>query len=1167
MTDDQHRDHGSPPLPKGHHKGEYRQFALTNFALKHRVSTMVLLVLIALMGVISYSRVPKEASPEITIPLIAVNVMYPGVAPNDMETLVARPIEEELNAIADIKELSSTSVEGYTSIIAEFENGMDMDDALQKVREKVDLAKPELPTDAEEPMVLEFNLSEFPIMQVNISGPYGLERLKEVAEDVQDRLEQIPSLLEVNLSGGLEREVQVEVDLPMLKYYGLAFDDVVAAIRSENVNIPGGVVDVGNQEYTLRVAGEFEEPGPIEDVVIDTRDGRPIYVRDVATVDFAYKDRETYARLDGTPVITLGVVKRTGENIIETAETVKEAIAGMESQFPPGTVIKITGDQSEDIHEMVSSLENNIISGLLLVLAVLMFFLGVRNAGFVATSIPMSMLLSFIVMNIMGISMNMVVLFSLILALGMLVDNAIVVVENIYRYIEEGHGNWRAARLATGEIAMPVVASTFTTLAAFTPLLFWPGIAGEFMGYLPLTLIITLSSSLFVALILVPVLCALFMKLDSEPSQPLRPAARYTLLAVVGLALAWVASINWLTALLFVVLAVAVTLVHRTVMTRVARWFQEKGVPTMVHWYEGRLRWALGHRLTVVAMAAGAFVASVAIFVMLNAGVEYFPESIPPAQVMAQVDVPSGTRPEFLNQVAETVEAQLREIEGFEDAESVVATVGGGGSNMFVSGGDANVTVQFVDFEDRRNDVFGTLARMQEKVGEGIAGADVVIAQQEMGPPTGEPISIEIAGEDPNVLKRLSDRVLSILENAPVGARLEGLESDMDDARQELMIDVDRERAALYGLSTAQVGSTIRSAIQGVEAAKFRQGEEEYDIVVRLADRYREDLDALEELTVVAEGGIQVPLPSVADWYVDEGAGSVKRKDLDRVVSITSDVVAGANSNAVLQQVQGTLAEAGFDRDLPPGYTLRYTGEQEEQIETMAFLEGAFLIALMLMGFILVSQFNSLVKPFIILTSVVMSTVGVLIGLVVFRMPFGIIMTGVGIISLAGVVVNNAIVLIDYIDILRERDGMDRREALIEGGKTRFRPVVLTAITTVLGLIPLAVGLNFDFLGLFSRLDPNLYWGGEQAAWWGPMAIAVIVGLSFATVLTLILVPVLYSLVDDVIAFFRRHFARVEEPEEVPYAGPYEPAAARSRLDPVPGDAVVIREDLRPAEG
>jgi multidrug efflux pump subunit AcrB len=616
-----------------------------------------------------------------------------------------------------------------------------------------------------------------------------------------------------------------------------------------------------------------------------------------------------------------------------------------------------------------------------------------------------------------------------------------------------------------------------------------------------------------------------------------------------------------------VVLGVAIVALHRRVMVRLARWFQDRGVPAMVNWYEGQLRWALNHRLLIVGLAIVVFIGTLGVFTVFNNGVEYFPESIPPTQIMAQIDVPSGTRPEFLNTVAEQVEVQLREIEGFEDTESVVATVGssGGGAQMLFGGGDGNITVQFVDFEDRQGDVFATLARMQDEVGRGIAGANVVIAQQEMGPPTGEPISIEIAGDDPAVLKQLSEQVLVTLRNAPVGSRLEGLESDMDDARQELIIDVDRERAALYGLSTAQVGSTIRSAVQGTEAAKFRQGEDEFDIVVRLADEFRDELDALQDLTIMAEGGIQVPLPSVASWYVAEGAGSVKRKDLDRVVTITSDVVAGQNSNAVLGEVQAVLASAGLQEELPAGYTLRYTGEQEEQMETMEFLSNAFLIALMLMGFILVSQFNSLVKPVIILTSVIMSTVGVLIGLMIFQMPFGIIMTGVGIISLAGVVVNNAIVLIDYIDILRDREGMNRREALVEGGKTRFRPVILTAVTTVLGLIPLAIGLNFDFLGLFSRLDPNLYWGGEQAAWWGPMAIAVIAGLTFATVLTLILVPVMYSLVDDVTAFFKRHFARVDESDELEVpAGPYEPAAARERAA---RESVMAREELRPAEG
>jgi multidrug efflux pump len=529
------------------------------------------------------------------------------------------------------------------------------------------------------------------------------------------------------------------------------------------------------------------------------------------------------------------------------------------------------------------------------------------------------------------------------------------------------------------------------------------------------------------------------------------------------------------------------------------------------------------------------------------------------------VDAPSGTRPEVVNRIAEQVEVQLQELEGIADARSVVATVGSSGdaiTRLFMGGADANVTVQFVDFKDRRHDVFETLAAMQERIGQGIAGAEMNIAREEMGPPTGPPVNLEIAGDDPEVLKRLADRAKMILQAAPVGRLLDGLDSDMSDGRQELVIDVDREKAALYGLSTLKIGSTIRSAIQGAEAGKFRQGEDEYDIVVRLAETYRQELDALQDLTILTDAGDQVPLPSVARWYVEEGAGSVRRKDLERVVTLSSNVVAGVNSNAILREVQETLARAGFDAELPPGYTMRYTGEQEEQQEAQEFLGSAFLIALLLIGFILISQFNSVVKPVIILTSVLMSTVGVLLGLMIFRMPFGIIMTGVGIISLAGVVVNNAIVLIDYVDVLRERDGLSRREALVKGGMTRFRPVVLTAVTTVFGLIPLAIGLNFNFFGLFTSLSPDLFWGGEQAAWWGPMAIAVIAGLTFATVLTLVLVPVMYSLVDDFEAFFARHYRQAGAAAEGPH-----PESDATPVTTPDREAAVARQALGPATG
>ncbi|HEX7118425.1 MAG TPA: efflux RND transporter permease subunit [Longimicrobiales bacterium] len=1132
--------------PERDDRRSFRNFAPTTFAVGQRASILVLVAIIAILGLVSYRSIPKESSPSITIPMIAVSTAYPGVAPQDVETLVTRVIEEELYGISDLKELRSTSIEGYSSIIAEFETDMDMDEALQKVREKVDLARPALPADAEEPTVTEFNFAEFPIMQVNVSGEYDLVRLKEAAEELKDRLEQIPSILEVRLSGGLEREVRVDVDLPRLQFYGLAFDDVIAAIRNENVTIPGGAIDVGNQKFLVRVDGEFVDTRIIEDIVITTLGGRPIYIRDVARVDFGFRERESYARLDGNPVVTLDIVKRSGENIIETADAVKSAIAELEPTFPATTVVKITGDVSKEIHKMVSSLENNIISGLILVVAVLLFFLGVRNASLVAVSIPLSMLLSFIVMRVAGISMNMVVLFSLILALGMLVDNAIVVVENIYRFREEGYDNATAAIRATGEVALPVIGSTATTVAAFFPLVFWPGITGEFMSFLPKTVIITLTSSLFVALVIVPVLCALFMKLDGEPREPLAPSARRALFGLAGAVLLGIALGSPLAALMMGATAVALVFVHRRILDRIGRRLQDRALPAIIAGYERRLRWALRHRALVLFGSAATFVLTIVAFVFLNAGVEFFPESIPPATVYAEIHVPDGTRPAFLNRLTKQVEAQLADVPGMEDAQSVVATAGGRGANLFGGpSGDATVTVNFKDFEDRAYDVFETLRRMRERLGQGLAGADFRLSQTSMGPPAGKPVNIEIVGEDAATLRRLADRAVQILENAPVAARLDGLESDMARGRSELVVEVDREKAALYGIHTLKVGSTIRTAIQGTEAATFRTGNDEYDIVVRLAEPYRSNLDALRDLTVMTEDGRQIPLPSVATWRVDEGYGSVVRKDMDRVATVSSDVVAGANSNAVLAEVRQALAE--FAGSLPAGYTIRYTGEQEEQQEAMAFLSNAFLIALMLIAFILISQFDSVIKPVIILTSVIMSTIGVLLGLMLFRMPFGIIMTGVGVISLAGVVVNNAIVLIDYVDVLRGRDGMDRREALVRAGMIRFRPVILTAVTTVLGLVPLAVGFNLDFIGLYTRLDPNLFWGGEQAAWWGPMAIAVIVGLSFATVLTLVIVPVLYSVVDDIGESFRRRFTRAVPAEAgvAASAGAATPVGAR----------------------
>ena len=1114
----------------------FKEFGPASFALKNRTSVLVMLVIIFILGVISYATTPNESFPEIEVPMIVVNTQYPGVSPADMESLVTRPMEDELSTIPDVEDLTSTAVEGYSSIVVEFATTVNLDEALQRVREKVDLAKPELPADAEEPMIIEFDFSQVPIMQVNLSGEYDLVRVKEIGEDLQERLEQIPSVLRVDLRGGLERQVKIEVDLRNLQFYNLALGDVIDAISLENVNIPGGSIDVGSSKYLLRVDGEFSNPAVIEDLVVTTVGGRAIYVRDVAAVDFGFAERESFARLDGNPVVTLDVIKRSGENIIEPSDEVKRVVAEMQPLFPPSTVVKITSDMSDDIRMMVSSLENNIVSGLILIVAILLFFLGLANSMFVAVSIPGSMLLSFIVLKMMGVTLNMVVLFSLILALGMLVDNAIVVVENIYRYMEQGWDRGTAARKATGEVAIPVISSTATTIAAFLPLLFWPGMVGEFMGYLPITLVVTLTSSLFVALVLIPTLCAMFMRLEGERRPPMTRAMRWTLIGGAGLATLIVAGSNLLSAVLLLLTAVGLWALYRYVLARTAKVFQERTLPAILNEYERRLRWSLDHRGLVVGGSSAVLVGSFLIFMSFNAGVEFFPEDLPPKQVFVDVETAVGTRAEATDAFVTRLEQELAGAAGREDWESVVAMTGSGGaggaSDMMGQGGPSGpdrgrVTVSFIDYQDRQRDSRDVLAELQGMVGKDVAGADFTVQALQQGPAQGAPVNVEIVGEDPLVLKQLSDRVLETLQNAPVYARLVGLESDLDAARPELAIHVDREKAALYDLNTSDVGWAIRGAINGVEAGKFRTGNDEYDIVVRLAEPFRQELDQLRDLTIANEGR-QIPLVSVASWEVSDGYGSIRRKDQTRVATISSGVVEGANSNAVLAEVRATLAEFAGD-ELPAGYTIRYTGQQEEQQESMDFLGGAFLTALMLIAFILMSQFNSVVKPLIIMTSVIMSTAGVFLGLVIFRMPFGVIMSMVGIISLAGIVVNNAIILIDYIDTLRERDGMNRREALVQAGKTRFRPVILTASTTALGLVPLAVGLNFDFFGLYRSLQPDLFWGGDQAAWWGPMAIVVITGILFATFLTLVLVPVVYSLVDDFNKFWQKHYVAEEE--------------------------------------
>lgn len=1101
-----------------------KEFKLTSFSINNRISVLVLLVLVAVMGIVSYLTIPKESFPSINIPNIFVVTVYPGVSPEDMESLVTRKLEDELSNISDVKNLTSTSLEGYASVNMEFEPNVNIEDALQKVREKVDLAKPELPEDAEEPVVQEINLSEFPIMNVNLSGKYEEEILKEIAEDLQDKIEAIPSVLGVDLTGGLEREVQVDVDLAKMKYYNITFGDIITAISQENVTIPGGDIAVGTKNFLLRVPGQYQDTAPIEDIVVKGENRDPIYVRDVAKVVFGFQERETYSELGGAPVITLGVKKRTGENILETANAVKAILDEEIENLPPTTTYSITNDQSIDVVNMVSNLENNIISGLLLVVGVLLFFLGVRNSSFVGISIPLSMFLSFIILGAVGITMNMIVLFSLILSLGMLVDNAIVVVENIYRYLEEGFDNFEAAKKGTGEVAIPIIAGTTTTIAAFAPMVFWPGVVGQFMSYLPKTLIITLASSLFVGLIINPVICALFMTIDGQEGKAkLTKKGKW----IVGGVSAFFFLIFFATSpsswLMLLILGLILYLANKYVLEPIGRWWQRDGLKRFIDQYESSLVWALNHRISTIVISVVVLFSSVGFLIAFNPGTEFFPEDIPPRDVYIQVEAPIGSDVSFTKDIVDEVRDRVQNLPNIVDVNSILATSGavisgdpgnaGGGS----SPNRGTVALNFVDYQEREGDVFQAMEFLRDHMSDNIVGAKITVEQPPNGPPTGPPINLEISGNDMDQLKSISNRVLAILEDDSVFAKMDGLDSNLPEPRPEVRVEVDREKAALYDLNTNVIGMTIRQAINGVEASKFRDGKDEYDIIVRLNEEYRDDMSTLADLTVFHEGN-QIPLSEVATWEVNDGLGGINHKDSERVITVSADVRSGYQANAVLAEVQEVLSE--YLQGLPAGYNYEWTGQQQEQDESFEFLGVAFLIALFLIAFILVSQFNSVAKPLIILSSVIMSMAGVFYGLVTFQMAFGL-MAFLGIISLAGIVVNNAIVLIDYVDILRERDGLNLREALIQAGKVRFRPVILTAMTTALGLVPLAIGFNFDFIVLvgdpvefFTNLHSYIYWGGEQAAWWGPMAIAVIVGLMFATALTLILVPVLYSIIE-----------------------------------------------------
>jgi multidrug efflux pump subunit AcrB len=1113
-----------------------RDFRLTTFALNNRTTVMLLTGLLILFGLLAYKSMPLELFPEVNMPWVFVNTIYPGNAPLDIENLITRPLEKEINTVTGIKKLTSTSSQDSSMVFVEFNTNVEIGKALLDVKDAVDRAKGELPNDLDlDPMVFELDFNEFPIININLSGDFSIEELKGYAEYLQDDLETIPEVSRVDIKGINDREIQINVDPAKLEAYEMTFDDIANAVDYENMSIAGGEIVVDRTRRAVRTVGEFEKARDLGDVIVKQEDGEGIvYLKDVATVVDGFAEAKSYARLDRHSVVSLQVVKKARENLVVAVDKIREklALSRTEKALPDNLTVTITNDNSEYVRSMVSDLENNIIMGVIFVVGVLFLFLGLRNALFVGLAIPMSMFISFIILSILGTTVNMMVLFGLVLALGMLVDNGIVVIENIHRFIQQGHSFYEAARQGVGEIAWPIITSTLTTLAAFSPLIFWTGIMGEFMKYLPITLIVSLSSSLFVALVINPVLAVRFIKREEEISKTPRKKALKIASILFGTGLLFLfAGINTLFSLLL--LAAILVLLHHFFLYDLSLWFQNRVLVKLENSYLKTLNWALEGRRPrwIIIGMVGMLIFSVMFFGMRGSKVLFFPDN-EPSFINIFAELPVGTdiaaTNEFMHSFETRVFDQLSPYKSI--IKSVLTTVGEGvvGENEINAGGTTPhkgmLTISFVDTLLRGEaSTSAIMKQLSDDLVHRYPGVVVQVVKNEMGPPTGKPVNLEISGKDFDALAVLTQDIQRHLVKANVPG-LEGLKMDLDLGSPELVITLDRDAARRFGMSTAQIASTIRTSLFGKEVSKLKDGEDEYPIVVRFAEAYRNQINVLLNQKITFRSQIngkimQVPISAVARIEYGNTYNKVNRLDLKRVITLWSNVIQGYNPNEIIAQLKDRMAEY----KMPEGFTYKFTGQQQEQDETSAFLMQAMLIALAMITLILVTQFNSFVKPMIIMFTVVLSTIGVFLGLGAFKMEFVILMTGIGIISLAGVVVNNAIVLVDYINYLKDnakrRLGLEQsdelpvdetRACVIEAGRTRLRPVLLTAITTILGLIPMAIGFNLNFATLFSRFDPQIFFGGDNAQFWGPMAWTVIFGLTFATVLTLVMIPSLY---------------------------------------------------------
>ena len=1109
-----------------------KELSFTSWCVNNRTAVYVFTIIISIVGFATYQGLPKELFPDVVVPTISVATIYPGATPQDVENLITKPLEKQLKSINGVKKVTSNSISDFSLIIAEFSTDLDPTLCKQKVSDAVDKGKKDLPSDLDnDPQIQEFDISEMPIMNINLAGELPLDQIKNLGEDLQDRIESLKEITRVDIVGGLTREVQVEIDLYKMVAVGITFMDIENAIQRENLNISGGEMRVGELRRNLRVRGEFRDPKLLGDIVVRSFQGHSSFLKDIATVTDGYKERQDFARLDHKPVVTLNVIKRSGENLIHATDQIYEIIDEYKAnRFPQGLEVKVTGDTSDNTRLQLHDLLNTVILGFIFVVFVLMFFMGFSNAFFVGLSVPLSCLVAFILMPSLGMTMNVMVLFSFLLALGIVVDDAIVVIENTHRIFNKYEFKIeQAAKYGAGEVFMPVLAGTLTTLAPFIPLLFWPGIVGKFMKNLPVTLIVTLGASLFVAFVINPVFAVSFMKKDDHnaPSKLKDYVKGFIAFAVVAV-------LSYITGNIglgnFAVFSILMILLYHFVLYKAVISWQTRIWPKVINSYRNTLNTLMkGLRPLYVSLGVlAALIISWGIFLASKPVIEFFPSG-EPNFVYVYTLLPQGTDAVVTDSITQEIEQRVYKVIGEKnpDVTSVITNVGLGAGDpqnpdKVPTPNKSKVTVAFKKFAERddvRTSKWLTAIREEFKK-RGVAGATISVEPEQNGPPVGKPINIEISGDDFEVLGPLAQKVKSEIDRSGIEG-IDELKSDLQISKPEIIIDIDREKAQREGVSLAQIAVEVRTALFGKEASKFRDANEDAPIMIRLQPQYRSKAEEIMNLNIsffdMSMGQFkQIPISSLAKLRYDNSISTINRKNQKRMVTLSSDVTEGASANNIVPLIEQLVS----NMDIPEGYEVKLTGEQEQQAETGAFLGKAFLGAFALMFLILVTQFNSVVKPLIIASTVLFSLIGVALGFTIFRMPFSVVMTGVGIFALAGIVIRNGILLIEFIDELRER-GLTVVEAVIEGGATRMTPVILTASAAILGLVPLAIGLNMDFATLFSEFDAKFYIGGDNVAFWGPLAWTMVYGLIVATFLTLMVVPCLYILGYNTREWFR----------------------------------------------